>query len=100
MSADVESEIGSQHSADLFQVKAYSLGPVLDGIDRVIVLVTSAVLGAIGMTFVVLLCAAVLGRYLLDLPLAFIEESSRVLLVWFFMLGVGLAFRKKAHVAV
>jgi C4-dicarboxylate transporter DctQ subunit len=100
MSANVESEIGSQHSADLFQVKAYSLGPVLDGIDRLIVLITSVILGAIGMAFVVLLCAAVLGRYLLDLPLAFIEESSRILLVWFFMLGVGLAFRKKAHVAV
>lgn len=101
MTVRAESESGkTQHSADLFQVKVYSLGPVLDGADKLIVQVTSIVLGAIGVAFIILLCAAVVGRYLMDLPLAFIEESSRILLVWFFMLGVGLAFRKKAHVAV
>jgi C4-dicarboxylate transporter DctQ subunit len=101
MTVRAESESGNtQHSADLFEVKAYSLGPVLDGVDKLIVQATSILLGAIGAAFIILLCAAVLGRYLMDLPLAFIEESSRILLVWFFMLGVGLAFRKKAHVAV
>lgn len=69
-------------------------------IDRAILHLTEVMLFAIGVVFIALLCASVAGRYLFDMPLAFIEESSRILLVWFFMLGVGLAYRKRAHVAV
>lgn len=89
-----------EQSPGLPSVQAVSLGPTVDAIDRLVIAVTSAVLGVIGVIFIGLLCAAVVGRYLFDLPLAFIGESSRILLVWFFMLGIGLAFRKRAHVAV
>jgi C4-dicarboxylate transporter DctQ subunit len=75
-------------------------GPFFDGLDRFVIQLTSLVLGAIGFAFIFAISASVLGRYAMNLPLAFIEEGLRILLVWFFMLGVGLAFRKKAHVAV
>lgn len=73
---------------------------LFDAFDTLIRTATSAVLFVIGLFLIAVLCLSVVGRYLLDLPLAFIEETSRILLVWFFMLGIGLAYRKKAHVAV
>lgn len=73
---------------------------LLSSIDALIQRVTAVALVLIGLFLIALLCLSVIGRYVFDLPLAFIEETARILLVWFFMLGVGLAYRKKAHVAV
>lgn len=69
-------------------------------LDRFAIPVTRAVLVVTGVLFVVLICSAVVGRYLFSFPLAFIEDATRILLVWFFMLGIGLAFHSRAHVAI
>jgi TRAP-type C4-dicarboxylate transport system permease small subunit len=67
-------------------------------IDRIIIVATQVTLFVIGAAFSVLLFAGVIGRYLADFPVGAIEASARLLLVWFFLLGAGLALRQGMHV--
>jgi TRAP-type C4-dicarboxylate transport system permease small subunit len=68
--------------------------------DRTIVLLTKVSVALIGASFVVLVSTEVASRFFFDRSMAEVNAISRILLVWFFMLGAGLALRQGAHVGI
>lgn len=74
--------------------------PMLDRIDRLVVLVTSAAIIALlsAMTGSILL--GVFFRYFLNDALIWTEELSRYAMIWLSFLGASLAFRRGGHIAV
>jgi TRAP-type C4-dicarboxylate transport system permease small subunit len=66
--------------------------------DATLVRATEILLFVVGVVFTVFLCLGVVGRYVADFSLVFVEAGARFLLVWFFLLGAGLALRERAHV--
>ena len=67
-------------------------------VDRSIILVTEFTLFLVGALFTVMVTLAVITRYALNFSLFFVDASARLLLVWFFLLGAGIALRHGAHV--
>lgn len=55
---------------------------------------------AVGLTFTMLVSLEVASRYLLDFSIFWVNSASIFLLVWFFLLGAGLALRQGAHVGL
>jgi TRAP-type C4-dicarboxylate transport system permease small subunit len=74
------------------------LPPAWRAVDRGIVKVTEFVLFLVGALFTIVVTLAVLTRYVFDFSLFFVDASARFLLVWFFLLGAGIALRHGAHV--
>ena len=74
------------------------LPPAWKGFDRLLIRVTSLVLFAVGAVFTVMVTAEVVSRYLLGFSIFFVNSGARLLLVWFFLLGAGIALRHNAHV--
>ena len=74
------------------------LSPAWRNIDRSIILVTEFTLFLVGALFTVMITLAALTRYVFDFSLFFVDASARLLLVWFFLLGAGIALRHGAHV--
>jgi TRAP-type C4-dicarboxylate transport system permease small subunit len=66
--------------------------------DRGLLRVTSVVLFAVGAVFTLMVTAEVLSRKFLSFSLFFVNPGARLLLVWFFLLGAGVALRHNAHV--
>jgi TRAP-type C4-dicarboxylate transport system permease small subunit len=75
-----------------------ALPAVWRSFDRATVVMTESVLFVVGALFTVVVTLAVVTRYLLDFSLFFVDASARFLLVWFFLLGAGIALRHGAHV--
>lgn len=75
-----------------------TLPPAWRALDRVVVTGTEFVLFLVGAMFTISVTLAVVTRYLLDLSLFWVDASARFLLVWFFLLGAGIALRHGAHV--
>ncbi|MCC7048348.1 MAG: TRAP transporter small permease subunit [Alphaproteobacteria bacterium] len=69
-------------------------------IDAVIVRSTEFASVAIGLILLTFLSLGIVGRYITGFSVSFVESASRLLLVWFFLLGCGLALRVKAHVGM
>ncbi|MCC6469926.1 MAG: TRAP transporter small permease [Alphaproteobacteria bacterium] len=69
-------------------------------LDTAIVRVTEVLSVAIGLILLLFLTLGILGRYITGFSVSFVESASRLLLVWFFLLGCGLALRVKAHVGM
>jgi TRAP-type C4-dicarboxylate transport system permease small subunit len=67
-------------------------------LDRLLLHVTSLTLFAVGAVFTMMVTAEVVSRYLLSFSLFFVNSGARLLLVWFFLLGAGVALRHNAHV--
>ena len=67
-------------------------------IDAGIVRTTEIVLLIIGVAFTGLICLQVVSRFVFDFSVFAINALARFLLLWFFLLGMGLALRKKLHV--
>jgi TRAP-type C4-dicarboxylate transport system permease small subunit len=67
-------------------------------IDRTIVRSTEFALFAIGVMFTAMLTLEVISRYVFSFSIYFINAAARFLLVWFFLLGAGIALRHGAHV--
>lgn len=67
-------------------------------IDRWIIRTTIFVACIVGMTFTVLVTFEVASRYLFNFSIFMINSAVTFLLVWFFLLGAGLALRQRAHV--
>ena len=67
-------------------------------VDAVIVRATEFSLFAVGVVFATLVTLEVISRYVFSFSIFFVNASARLLLVWFFMLGAGLALRHGAHV--
>lgn len=66
-------------------------------IDRCMVRGTEIAVAAIGGLFTILIVVEVLSRYVFKFSLMFVNAGSRFLLVWFFLIGAGLALRHGAH---
>jgi TRAP-type C4-dicarboxylate transport system permease small subunit len=69
-------------------------------LDRAVLAATRAVLLVIGSLFTVMIVLEVASRYLADFSIFFINGAAQFLLVWFFLLGAGLALREGGHVGV
>jgi len=61
---------------------------------------TEALACMVGIAFTVLITLEVVSRYLFGFSIFFISSAARFLLVWFFLLGAGLALRQGAHVGL
>lgn len=49
---------------------------------------------------VLILCAQVVFRYFIGTSLDWIEEVSRILLIWLTFIGAAVALKRKGHIAV
>ena len=67
-------------------------------LDRFLLQATSLVLFAVGAVFTVMVTAEVISRYVFGSSIFFVNSGARLLLVWFFLLGAGVALRHNAHV--
>jgi TRAP-type C4-dicarboxylate transport system permease small subunit len=69
-------------------------------IDRAILHATEVSVFAVGVSFTAMVVVEVASRFVLDTSISQTNAVARFLLVWFFMLGAGLALRQGAHVAL
>jgi len=67
-------------------------------VDERIVVATQYVLCIVGVLFAAMITLEVVSRYVFSFSIYFINAAARLLLVWFFMLGAGVAMRHGAHV--
>ena len=74
------------------------LPPAWRALDRLLLQATSIALFLIGAVFTVMVTAEVVSRYLLSSSIFFVNSGARLLLVWFFLMGAGVALRHNAHV--
>jgi len=51
-----------------------------------------------GVLFAAMITLEVISRYVFSFSISFVNAAARLLLVWFFMLGAGIALRHGAHV--
>ena len=75
-----------------------SLPPAWRSIDRAVVRATEGGLFVIGALFTVMITLEVISRYVFSFSIFFVNAAARLLLVWFFLLGAGIALRHGAHV--
>lgn len=75
-----------------------SLPPGWRDADRRIVAGTEYTLFAIGALFTLMITLEVISRYLFSFSISFVNAAAKFLLVWFFLLGAGIALRHGAHV--
>lgn len=87
-------------AADVARVEAQyrSLPPRWRAFDRGVVQTTEFIVFMAGILFTVMVTLEVLSRYVFNFSIFFINAAARMLLVWFFMLGAGLALRRGAHI--
>ena len=85
---------GRQRIADQWA----SMPPWWRRADERIVRATEWILIVTGTLFAAMITLEVVSRYLFDFSIAFVNAAARLLLVWFFMLGAGIAMRHGAHV--
>jgi TRAP-type C4-dicarboxylate transport system permease small subunit len=57
-------------------------------------------LGLIAGAIVVITLAAVWWRYVIDNPLSWTEQVSRILFVWMTFLGAAVLYRQKLHITI
>jgi TRAP-type C4-dicarboxylate transport system permease small subunit len=66
--------------------------------DRTLVRATEIALFVIGVVFTLLITLEVISRFVFSFSISFVNAAARMLLVWFFLLGAGIALRRGAHV--
>ena len=76
------------------------LPPAWRRADRWLLRATEALACLVGVAFTLLITLEVASRYLFGFSIFFISSAARFLLVWFFLLGAGLALRQGAHVGL
>lgn len=74
------------------------LPPAWCSADRWIVRGTEVGLFAIGAMFTIMITLEVISRYLFSFSIFFVHAAAKFLLLWFFLLGAGIALRQGAHV--
>ena len=67
-------------------------------LDKAVVTGTQGLLCLAGILFAVIITVEVASRYVFGFSIYVTNALSRLLLVWFFMLGAGIAMRHGAHV--
>lgn len=68
--------------------------------DRYVIAATQVLVVVVGVTFTVLITLEVISRYVFNFSIFLVNSAAGFLLVWFFMLGAGLALREGAHVGL
>jgi len=66
--------------------------------DGGLVVATQWTLCLVGVLFAAMITLEVVSRYVFSFSIYFVNAAARLLLVWFFMLGAGIALRHGAHV--
>ncbi|HTQ01037.1 MAG TPA: TRAP transporter small permease [Casimicrobiaceae bacterium] len=67
-------------------------------LDRRIIVWTQWLLCVVGVAFAAMITLEVVSRYVFSFSIYFVNAAARLLLVWFFTLGAGIAMRHGAHV--
>jgi TRAP-type C4-dicarboxylate transport system permease small subunit len=67
-------------------------------LDAALLMGTQYLLCVMGILFAAMITLEVLSRYVFDFSMYFVNAAARLLLVWFFMVGAGIALRHGAHV--
>ena len=93
--SDVDSEIAGRR---IVEAQFARLPPGWRRVDRPIVAATHAALFVIGILFTLMITLEVISRYVFSFSISFVNALARMLLVWFFLLGAGVALRRGAHV--
>ncbi len=91
-------EEASDRAQRLVLAQQATLPPSWRVLDRALVRLTSLALFGVGALFTLLVTAEVISRYVFNFSIFFVNAAARLLLVWFFLLGAGLALRHYAHV--
>jgi tripartite ATP-independent transporter DctM subunit len=72
-------------------------GRLVDSVERTLGLVIDVVAAALLLVDILLLGWAVTARYVLSIPVTWVEELATVTFLWFGMLGVASALRRGIH---
>lgn len=72
------------------------IGAIAEASTRVV----KAILGGIMAAIVLITLAAVWWRYVVNAPIAWIEQVSNMLFVWTVFLGSAVLYRQKLHIGV
>jgi TRAP-type C4-dicarboxylate transport system permease small subunit len=67
-------------------------------VDRSIIRVTELCLFVVGLVFALMVTLEVISRYVFNFSIFFVDGAAKLLLLWFFLLGAGIALRYGAHV--
>jgi TRAP-type transport system small permease protein len=97
ISGGIEEDAGDRASRAVAAQQA-TLPAAWKSFDRLLIHITSLILFAVGAVFTVMVTAEVVSRYVLGFSIFFVNSGARLLLVWFFLLGAGIALRHNAHV--
>lgn len=71
---------------------------IIDKTVNTIMYVNCLIVIMIGAVLAIILSVEVFFRYVLNSSLFFVEELSRVLFIWFSLLGANIALHEKAHI--
>lgn len=93
--ADVDAEVAGRLAVE---AQTARLPRAWRRADRVLIESTHVALFAIGMVFTLMITLEVISRYVFSFSISFVNALARLLLVWFFLLGAGIALRRGAHV--
>ena len=74
------------------------LPPAWRAVDRVIIRLTEVLAAFIGTAFTTMIFAEIVTRYFFHFSIYWVNSVAEFLLVWFFLIGAGLALRHNAHV--
>lgn len=94
--SDHEEEHEDLGERKLFQQSGLLPAP-WQGVDRTLVKLTRHALFVVGSAFTLIIVSEVLLRYVFSYSIFFANPLSKLLLVWFFLLGAGIALRQGAH---
>lgn len=67
-------------------------------VDRFIIRATEVLAACIGAAFTTMIFVEIVSRYFFDFSNFWVNSVAEFLLVWFFLIGAGLALRHNAHV--
>jgi len=71
---------------------------IIDKAVNAIMYVNCLIVIILGAVLAIILSIEVFCRYVLNASLFFVEELSRVLFIWFSLLGANIALHEKAHI--
>ena len=92
-----DGEIADDLGKSALEAKIACLPAAWQKFDRVVITGTRHLLFASGSVFTAVIVAEVFTRYVFSYSMFFANPLSKLLLVWFFLLGSGLALRQGAH---
>lgn len=97
MSAKAEIEPASSLSQPAPAVERGRAGWALDRFEAVLGTTVDVAAATLLLVDIVLLGWSVTARYLLNIPVTWVEEVATLIFLWFGMLGVASALRRKIH---